>query len=103
MLPDSSVVTGVLEQVLPPMRSGGVVVEMSSSQPLSTRELAARAAEYGVTLVDAPVSGGVTGAERSPPATPTTPRSLAGSTPAAFLIPRRPNNPPLPRRCHLCF
>jgi 3-hydroxyisobutyrate dehydrogenase len=33
---------------------------MSSSEPLRTRELAAELKERGVTLVDAPVSGGVT-------------------------------------------
>jgi 3-hydroxyisobutyrate dehydrogenase len=41
-----------------------VVVDMSSSQPASTRSLALAADERGVTLVDAPVSGGVSGAER---------------------------------------
>jgi 3-hydroxyisobutyrate dehydrogenase len=35
---------------------------MSSSEPLRTRALAERVAERGVTLVDAPVSGGVSGA-----------------------------------------
>lgn len=35
---------------------------MSSSEPLRTRALAARVADAGATLVDAPVSGGVAGA-----------------------------------------
>jgi 3-hydroxyisobutyrate dehydrogenase len=35
---------------------------MSSSEPVVTRELAAEAAWHGVTLLDAPVSGGVAGA-----------------------------------------
>jgi 3-hydroxyisobutyrate dehydrogenase len=63
MLPDSSVVTSVLGQVMPAMRPGAILVDMSSSQPRSTRELATRARGYGVALVDAPVSGGVSGAE----------------------------------------
>lgn len=63
MLPDSSVVTSVLAEVLPAMSWGAVVVDMSSSQPQSTRELAGRAARHGVALIDAPVSGGVTGAD----------------------------------------
>ena len=64
MLPDSAVVTSVLADVLPAMRPGAVVVDMSSSQPAATRSLALVAGERGVALVDAPVSGGVSGAER---------------------------------------
>jgi 3-hydroxyisobutyrate dehydrogenase len=62
MLPDSAVVRAVMEDLLPALAAGTVVVDMSSSEPLVTRELAARAAERKVTLVDAPVSGGVKGA-----------------------------------------
>jgi 3-hydroxyisobutyrate dehydrogenase len=40
-------------------RSGVIVVDMSSSEPLRTRALAAELAGKGLTLVDAPVSGGV--------------------------------------------
>jgi 3-hydroxyisobutyrate dehydrogenase len=42
---------------------GAVLVDMSSSDPLGTRELGARLAERGVALVDAPVSGLVARAE----------------------------------------
>jgi len=62
MLPDSAVVRRVMHDLLPDLASGTVVVDMSSSEPLVTRELAAGAAGHGVTLVDAPVSGGVAGA-----------------------------------------
>ncbi|MGE5293025.1 MAG: NAD(P)-dependent oxidoreductase [Micromonosporaceae bacterium] len=64
MLPDSSAVAEVLVagQLLAAAPTGTVVVDMSSSQPQATRELAATAAGHGVTLVDAPVSGGVAGA-----------------------------------------
>lgn len=64
MLPDSDAVEhvllgdGLLDRVVPP----AVVVDMSSSEPARTRTLAERAAASGVTLVDAPVSGGVVGA-----------------------------------------
>ena len=64
MLPDSAVVTSVLADALPAMRPGAVVVDMSSSEPAATRSLAADAAGHDVALVDAPVSGGVSGAER---------------------------------------
>jgi 3-hydroxyisobutyrate dehydrogenase len=64
MLPDSAVVEqvllgdGLLDRVRPPT----LVADMSSSEPARTRALAERAASRGVTLVDAPVSGGVVGA-----------------------------------------
>ncbi len=38
---------------------GGLVVDMSSSEPMGTRALGAALAGRGVALVDAPVSGGV--------------------------------------------
>jgi 3-hydroxyisobutyrate dehydrogenase len=40
-------------------RPGLIVIDMSSSEPAGTRSLAAELAEKGVTLIDAPVSGGV--------------------------------------------
>jgi 3-hydroxyisobutyrate dehydrogenase len=64
MLPDSDVVEavllrdGLLRQIVPPT----VIVDMSSSVPSRTRALAALAAERDVSLIDAPVSGGVGGA-----------------------------------------
>lgn len=65
MLPDSDVVASVLgdEDVVAALRAGTIVVDMSSSEPLRTRELGAALAERGIRLVDAPVSGGVRGAE----------------------------------------
>jgi 3-hydroxyisobutyrate dehydrogenase len=49
---------GLLAHVSPPT----LLVDMSSSEPARTRTLAERAAADGVTLIDAPVSGGVVGA-----------------------------------------
>jgi 3-hydroxyisobutyrate dehydrogenase len=51
---------GVLAASLPP---GSIVIDMSSSEPSGTRALAAELAGRGVTLIDAPVSGGTRGAE----------------------------------------
>ena len=65
MLPTSEIVEDVLERekvadVLPP---GCLVIDMSSSEPLRTRTLAARLqAARGLSMLDAPVSGGVRGA-----------------------------------------
>lgn len=66
MLPNSDVVDAVADELL---RSGSIgegtlVVDMSSSEPARTRALAERLANAGVAFADAPVSGGVRGAER---------------------------------------
>ncbi|MFC8566702.1 NAD(P)-dependent oxidoreductase [Streptomyces sp. NPDC057245] len=65
MLPDSDAVESVLYEsgLLDAARPGTVLVDMGSSRPHSTRTLARRAADRGVSVVDAPVSGGVAGAE----------------------------------------
>ena len=66
MLPNSAIVGQVLggeSGVLAGFRDGGVILEMSSGVPDVTRELATQAAENGVTLLDAPVSGGVSRAK----------------------------------------
>jgi 3-hydroxyisobutyrate dehydrogenase len=42
---------------------GALVIDMGSSEPSSTRALAAEAAELGLAYVDAPVSGGIAKAE----------------------------------------
>ena len=70
MLPDSNVVEAVAKDPAFLAAVGGsaagpgspVVVDMSSSEPERTRQLAAFLRDRGVTLVDAPVSGGVKGA-----------------------------------------
>jgi 3-hydroxyisobutyrate dehydrogenase len=64
MLPTSEIVEDVLERdkvadALPP---GCLVIDMSSSEPLRTRGLAARLTARGLPMLDAPVSGGVRGA-----------------------------------------
>ena len=63
-LPDSDVVEHVLlaEGLLDSVPAGGMVIDMSSSDPARTRDLASRATDVDVTLIDAPVSGGVAGA-----------------------------------------
>jgi 3-hydroxyisobutyrate dehydrogenase-like beta-hydroxyacid dehydrogenase len=67
-LPDDGVVERVVlgeagrSGLLAGARSGDVIFDLSTVSPGSTRRLAARAAERGVRLVDAPVSGSVSGA-----------------------------------------
>ena len=48
--------------VLEGVRSGSVVIDMSTISPAATREFAAQLAERGVQLLDAPISGGEQGA-----------------------------------------
>ncbi|HRE27656.1 MAG TPA: NAD(P)-dependent oxidoreductase, partial [Anaerolineales bacterium] len=45
-------------------RPGALVVDMSTISPAATRAIAARLAEKGVAMLDAPVSGGSEGAAR---------------------------------------
>ncbi|MCE3551408.1 NAD(P)-dependent oxidoreductase [Pseudonocardia sp. RS11V-5] len=64
MLPDSRVVDVLLFDtgVLAALPGGTLVVDMGSSEPEATRRIAELAAKSGVAYVDAPVSGGVSGA-----------------------------------------
>jgi 3-hydroxyisobutyrate dehydrogenase len=62
MLPSSDIVDRVVEQVMAELAAGTQVIDMSSSEPVRTQALAARLAERGVSMIDAPVSGGVKGA-----------------------------------------
>jgi 3-hydroxyisobutyrate dehydrogenase len=83
-LPDSDVVEHVLlaEGLLDSVPAGGMVIDMSSSDPARTRALAARADEVDVTLIDAPVSGGVSGARAG------TLTIMVGGPPEAFELAR---------------
>jgi len=67
MLPDGNVVRHVLLEAeggaLADGLSGGMVIDMSSSDPVGTRSLGEALAARNVSLVDAPVSGGVARAE----------------------------------------
>jgi 3-hydroxyisobutyrate dehydrogenase len=66
MLPDSAVIRQVTAEqgLLAAMRPGMMLIDMSSSEPAATRQLAQQAADSGITMIDAPVSGGVPGAVR---------------------------------------
>ena len=62
MLPDGKVVRDVAlgeNGIAAAAKPGTIVVDMSSSQPLITRETGAALAQKKITLIDAPVSGGV--------------------------------------------
>jgi 3-hydroxyisobutyrate dehydrogenase len=62
MLPDGKVVQSVAlgqDGIASVAARGTVILDMSSSQPLITRETGAALLPKGITLIDAPVSGGV--------------------------------------------
>lgn len=75
MLPDSDIVERVIlgrlasspagadGGLLASLPAGAVIIDMSSSDPARTKVLAELTASSGVTLIDAPVSGGVSGAK----------------------------------------
>jgi 3-hydroxyisobutyrate dehydrogenase len=65
MLPNSKIVRAVLldQGLLDAIAPGSLLLDMSSSAPTDTRDIAPAIAERGVHFVDAPVSGGVKGAK----------------------------------------
>ncbi len=62
MLPDSPDVAAVMNDVIPAADTDAVLVDMSTISPIVSRELADRAAQRGIAILDAPVSGGDVGA-----------------------------------------
>lgn len=50
--------------LLATMKKGATLVDCTSGDPATSRRIAARLAEKGIDFVDAPVSGGVSGAEK---------------------------------------
>jgi 3-hydroxyisobutyrate dehydrogenase len=67
MLPDSRVVKQVTGEqgLLSAMAAGGLLIDMSSSEPVATERLARQAVMKDIAVVGAPVSGGVIGAEQA--------------------------------------
>jgi 3-hydroxyisobutyrate dehydrogenase len=62
MLPDGAAVRQVMlaaDGVAATLPAGSVLLDMSSAEPVGTRELGEQLQRRGVSLVDAPVSGGV--------------------------------------------
>jgi 3-hydroxyisobutyrate dehydrogenase-like beta-hydroxyacid dehydrogenase len=62
MVSDTPDVEGVAASIEPVLSRGQIVVDMSTIAPAAERRIAARLADLGVDYLDAPVSGGETGA-----------------------------------------
>lgn len=78
MLPDGPILARVADEVLPAMRRGATLVDCSTVDVASARAVAEQAAAFGVDFVDAPVSGGIGGAQAG------TLTFMAGGSDAAF-------------------
>ena len=68
IVPDTPDVEAVLygeNGLVEGLRSGSIVVDMSSISPIATKEFAAKLSGLGVEMLDAPVSGGQVGAENA--------------------------------------
>lgn len=63
MLPNGDIVRSVFAEIVPAARPGSVIVDSSTIDVASARIVHAMATEAGLLCLDAPVSGGVGGAE----------------------------------------
>jgi 2-hydroxy-3-oxopropionate reductase len=81
MLPDTPDVVAVLTEpggVFEHARPGSLVIDFSTIRPDTTAELASEAAQHGLRILDAPVSGGEAGAKAA------TLSIMAGGEPEVF-------------------
>ena len=62
MVPDTPDVESVVARIGPALRKGQLVIDMSTIAPAAERAIAERLANAGVDYLDAPVSGGESGA-----------------------------------------
>lgn len=63
MLEAGSIVQAVVDMALPALRPGTLVIDMSSTRQSEAEDFHAKLAARNVAFIDAPVSGGVVGAE----------------------------------------
>ncbi len=62
MVPDTPDVEGTIAAIEPALRRGQLVIDMSTISPHAERTIASRLGHHGADYLDAPVSGGETGA-----------------------------------------
>ena len=63
MLDSGHIVEQVLTQILPTLKAGSIVIDMSSTKQSEAQAFHRLLEKHGVAFVDAPVSGGVIGAQ----------------------------------------
>ena len=64
-LPTSAIVERVVAEAAPALAPGSLIVDTSTAEPASTRRLQSELAAEGLGFVDAPVSGGPSGARNA--------------------------------------
>jgi len=57
-LPNAAVVESVIEEILPHIQSGTIILDTSTSEPATSRKLSTLGEAHGFSFVDGPVSGG---------------------------------------------
>ncbi len=80
MLPNGDILRNVADQIIPSMQSGACLIDCSTVDVKSARAVADQAQNAGILAVDAPVSGGIGGAEAG------SLTFMAGGSAAAFKI-----------------
>ena len=78
MLPNGAILRAVASEIIPAMKKGSCLLDCSTVDVESARAVAGRAAAAGLLAVDAPVSGGIGGAQAG------TLTFMAGGSPEAF-------------------
>ena len=78
MLPNGAILRSVADEVIPAMREDAVLCDCSTVDVDSARAVAEKAAAAGLGALDAPVSGGIGGAEAG------TLTFMVGGSPASF-------------------
>jgi len=78
MLPNGAILQKVADSILPNMQKGAVLCDCSTVDVRSARLVASQAEAAGLAAIDAPVSGGISGAEAG------TLTFMAGGSEAAF-------------------
>ena len=80
MLPNGAILRAVAAEIIPVMSKGAVFLDCSTVDVASARAVAADAEAAGLMAMDAPVSGGITGAAAG------TLTFMAGGSDAAFVV-----------------
>ena len=80
MLPNGQILRSVADEIIPAIKTGACFVDCSTVDVDSARAVADQAAAVGLLAVDAPVSGGIGGAQAG------TLTFMAGGTEAAFTV-----------------
>lgn len=80
MLPNGAILQAVADEIKPVMQAGTVLLDCSTVDVETAKSIAAEMAEAGIDMLDAPVSGGITGAAAG------TLTFMVGGTDQAFAI-----------------